>query len=286
MTDIKKAREFWYEMLRDTNKDSTVKPRAYFLASVANNLTDLIKNRDQIMERINRSTNPGTRWKNLMHIMSVLELNDMPKTVYNDVKQEMYDAMLANQRDNTKTKRQLERFKPLPELQAIILDRLKKEPLSTPLMAVACYVLQPALRNDWFDMGVTKSCDARSGNWICKRGKNFTIVMNEYKNSFTFGHREIKVTDELSPWLSKWLNTGGERKKVFTGYTDNAFGKMLSRASKVYFGQPLTINDFRHIWEIHFQTDPRYAVMSMKEKDALHAKLLHTTEAAMLYNVV
>lgn len=285
---VQDARTYYLQLLDGTAKESTVKPRAYFLASFTKNVNDLLDSKT-VMERINQSDNPGTRWKNLMHVLAALEAADLPKTNYDDVKQKMYEEALANTRDTTKTKKQVDRFRPLPELQQILLNELKTKPLSRELVALACYVLQPAIRNDWFDMRVTnkKSDTKNGGNWLHKTSRNkMTLIMQDYKNAFAFGRREIPITKELSPWLRMWLNTGDERDRVFRNMSDNVFGKMLARASKNVFGQPLTINDFRHIWEIHFQTDPKYATMSVADKDKLHAQLLHSTEAAMLYNTV
>jgi len=52
-------------------------------------------------------------------------------------------------------------------------------------------------------------------------------------------------------------------------------------------GKPigLSINDFRHLWEIHIQTDPTYSKLSKDARDKIHAELLHSTHMGQLYNV-
>jgi hypothetical protein len=52
------------------------------------------------------------------------------------------------------------------------------------------------------------------------------------------------------------------------------------------FGKPLTINDYRHIFEIAIQKDPNYKDMTIAEKEKLHESLLHNHNTALRYNLI
>ncbi|GMF12190.1 unnamed protein product [Phytophthora lilii] len=47
-----------------------------------------------------------------------------------------------------------------------------------------------------------------------------------------------------------------------------------------YNGKPMSMNMIRHIAESHLIQSPGYAKLTNREKNALHAKLLHSTMAA------
>lgn len=264
-------------------KDSTLIPRVKFLADFTTNINQLTKK--NIIERLNRSSNPGTRWKNLMHVEAALKEAGIESPIDKELRDAMYQASFDNTRDTSKNKKQVDRFQPLEELQKTLIDRLNESGPTQELMMLAVYVLQPAIRNDWYDMKITtKLADAKTGgNWLHVRKTKLTLIMQEYKNDKNMGKVMIPITNELTPWLNRWIKG---RERVFDINNDNSFGKALSRASQRVFGQPLTINDFRHIWEIAIQTDPSYATKTAAEKDSIHRMLLHSTEAAMLYNVV
>jgi hypothetical protein len=62
--------------------------------------------------------------------------------------------------------------------------------------------------------------------------------------------------------------------------------RQIARFSDRIFGKPLTINDFRHSWEMQIQNSIEYQRASVEERKEMHAKLLHGHAIALQYNRV
>jgi hypothetical protein len=62
--------------------------------------------------------------------------------------------------------------------------------------------------------------------------------------------------------------------------------KRVKTVSEQYFMKPLSINDYRHIWEISIQNDEHYNKLNLNDREALHKQLLHSMNTALKYNRV
>ncbi|GMF22535.1 unnamed protein product [Phytophthora lilii] len=62
--------------------------------------------------------------------------------------------------------------------------------------------------------------------------------------------------------------------------SSNSFNQVLSKLFVKYNGKPMSMNMIRHIAESHLIQSPAYAKLTNREKNDLHAKLLHSTMAA------
>jgi hypothetical protein len=126
------------------------------------------------------------------------------------------------------------------------------------------------------------------------------IILNKYKTAKTYGRQEIKLTPKLTKLLKIWIDLLkkliGKKPTYALGYSiisngvehssnEDSLRKKLGRYTEFIFGIKLTINDFRHLWEIDIQTNPKYAKMTLEERRAMHMKLLHGLDIAQSYNV-
>lgn len=172
------------------------------------------------------------------------------------------------------------------------------------LLTVAVYALQPPLRSDWFALKIVKRLgdikDSDSNFIYIKNQSRMKLILNEYKTAYLTGTRSIEIEDpDLRRYIYGWykiLTVLVEEPAYLLGYTitktaivynenTETTRRTIPIISQKVFGKPLTINDFRHIYEINLQTDPRYAKMTQAERNTEHAKLLHSTPTAQLYNV-
>lgn len=170
------------------------------------------------------------------------------------------------------------------------------------LVTMAVYLLQPALRNDWAQLHIVKSTTklTNNKNYLYTRGKVMRLIMSVYKNSKSMGKQVINIKPELAELLLIWFSVievmTKEKPKYVLQYTitkdkfeyvdsDDAMRRNIPRIAQRVFNINLSINDMRHLWEINYQTDPKYATLTQAEKNELHRELLHSSAIAQLYNV-
>jgi hypothetical protein len=163
------------------------------------------------------------------------------------------------------------------------------------LVLLHCYVHQPALRNDYGTLHITRKVIGltKDHNWIqFRKNGTIAIVMNQYKNVKSLGKQTIEINSPRLRWalhywwdlLTRLLST---KPVTLFYYTINAnhtikpvadarsLSRQLPRFSEKYLTKPLTINDYRHIWETHIQGTDAYKKMTVNERTAMHNKLLH-----------
>lgn len=131
------------------------------------------------------------------------------------------------------------------------------------------------------------------------------LFLNQFKNVKPMGAQILDLdapTTQLIKDFTRFLkDTLGQspRKilwRVYNGrpgefeYTSNntgGFSQVLSRIFVKYNGKPMSMNMIRHIVESNIIQAPGYAKLTNKEKHALHAKLLHSSQAANIsYNKI
>ena len=170
------------------------------------------------------------------------------------------------------------------------------------LVVLALYTLQPPLRNDYAFLKVvdTKSDFDKGSNYIAINQNTVTLCLNKYKTAKTYGQRIMSIEDKL---LAKSIRTFtkvnekligikpefafGYHYSVRTGVFhtgNNSIQVQLPKWSKEAFGKDLSINDYRHLYELTLQRSPEYQLMTEEQKEAEHLKLLHSGVVARAYN--
>ncbi|EGZ06626.1 hypothetical protein PHYSODRAFT_319470 [Phytophthora sojae] len=124
-----------------------------------------------------------------------------------------------------------------------------------------------------------------------------TLHLNDFKNVRLMGPQTIQLDSTTMSLIKSYLdfltNTLGEQPskllwRIFNrqpgeyDYTtsSNSFSQVLSKLFMKYNGKPMSMNMIRHIAESHLIQSPTYAKLTNREKNDLHAKLLHSTMAA------
>jgi len=176
------------------------------------------------------------------------------------------------------------------------------------IVICACYLLQPALRNDWAGLQLTGKVKGlpTDKNFLYMRAGKLVLVLNLYKNAGSMGHQKIEINHNqlkglLTFWItliklhSKELNLAPiehpfyyfvSKNKFYHNANEDTMRRSIPEITKRVLGQTFTINDFRHLWEISIQQDPAYATMTLAQKNELHRQLLHSPGAALEYNVI
>lgn len=172
------------------------------------------------------------------------------------------------------------------------------------LLSLAMYILQPAIRNDYNDINIisAKNQATNDKNYIHIRPTKSVLILNNYKTANAYGKQEIEIqSDKLIKLINHWVQLltfllKQKPTKLFyykitktNIQSENgldAIRKALGRNSELYLGQKLTINDFRHLWEIDIQTNPKYSKYTVEQKKQIHMRLLHSMDIAQKYNVI
>lgn len=301
-----------------------------------------------VLARIEDTENVGTRFNRFNYILSAIELvNPSPitKKAENFYRKQYakYDE-LKNQskNDNRMTQKQIDTFDDLGNMQSILATKFEElfdkykiknkkptkadfERLSSiskkgdnwyrfgneyqELMIMACYVFQPALRDNWshmhFASSITKTKDQSNNYFRFNRSWSECVIhMNMFKNVSIMGKNvQIPCTrpfvELMRGWYQFLLLSNGEApeypflydinmlaKSVIWIDSKNGLTQRIKRASKNVFGKDLNINAFRHIWEIHFHNDPQYKNNTIAESEQLHRMLLHSYDTAKRYALI
>lgn len=325
-------------ILAGSAADSTLDKRIRYLYNLSKNYPDIedstfLNDADNIIKVINKSDNVDTKWNSLWHVMALINAN--PKLITEAAKNKYTNLIetLRIQRDikhsrNYKTENQKEtlkvtlvdRQKQLDELieelfkryeipykliapkDLIKFDKFKFAKELDRLVLIACYLYQPAVRNDWHNLEIISAIknSTNDRNYLYASGDTMKIILNKYKTAKTYGRQEIKLTPKLTKLLKIWIDLLkkliGKKPTYALGYSitsnsvehssnEDSLRKKLGRYTDTIFGIKLTINDFRHLWEIDIQTNPKYAKMTLEERQAMHMKLLHGLDIAQSYNV-
>ena len=174
------------------------------------------------------------------------------------------------------------------------------------IVLMACYVYQPALRNNYGDLHIANSRTAKATdrNWLVvnKRSKTMHLIMNKYKNVYAMGQQNLEFTPKLTILMFQWLSVLtaclNENPKHPLLYSFAANGKceylpntgsiqkQIPRVFKKYTGKAIGINDMRHSWEKFIQDSDDYRRMTVNQKKELHRMLLHSFEVGQRYNLL
>lgn len=176
------------------------------------------------------------------------------------------------------------------------------------IIICACYLLQPSLRNDWAGLKLTNHIKGlpTNQNFLYSRAGRMVIILNLYKNASLMGQQQIEIKHtQLKKLLSFWISLikmySSEldfdaieypfyyfisKAKFYRNVNEDTMRRAIPVLTKKVLGQTLSINDFRHLWEIAIQQDPAYATMTLAQKTELHRQLLHSAGTALEYNVI
>ena len=176
------------------------------------------------------------------------------------------------------------------------------------LAIMSCYVYQPALRNNFglmkttFQKKTALTDTEYNYYYIDRRNKKTFIIMNNYKNVAYMGKGFlIEVDKRLQNVMTNWLEllrfivpdleyifyySISSDGKVKHSNNMSTIGRTIPRIFEKYTGQPLSINDLRHIHEIAIQKSDVYKNATVAEREKIHAMLLHGHLTGIRYNLL
>jgi hypothetical protein len=295
---------------------STVKNRAAFLLKIGVKRIGqsidyaALQHVDDIMAVINETENPNTRSTRLFHVLEMIKLTDNATLLKKYLKfvPAIKKASIAAQQDTTlENDPKSERYIPLADLQNSIVsvDAIKRAYSAgvksyQDYLIMCLYVLTPALRNDYHGLQiVSKAADLTNDtNYLVLNRRVCYVYLTQYKNSKANGPVKVQLSKYCQSVIRRLMAMYKQMKLEPTylinhiamgrlsPMTESALQKRIPIVSAKYFGQPLSINDYRHIWEMHIQASDEYKTISVSDKEKLHSNLLHSLNTAIRYNRV
>jgi hypothetical protein len=321
----------------DKYATTTLRKRVSFLTQLANGATDIrfLNDTKRILEKLNSYSNPSTRWTLFMHIVEAMKIDPSlitPETrkIYDDAITKLKPNYTSHVANNVKTERETKLLDTtLPKQQELlkkaISDHFEKyhvpyKPLTEAIVKklgagfiqfasglqdltyLSAYLFQPALRSNYASMRITtKAVNDKEHNYLFKRGRHMIIKMRKYKNSKSFGDKDITVRPDFAEVLNIWLSTLKYLLKIkkmpehLIHYSissngvkwignDDSLARNIPRISERILGRDYNIDGFRKLWETHIQRSDEYAEYTREKRNAVHAEMLHTPYIAELYN--
>lgn len=195
-----------------------------------------------------------------------------------------------------------ESFKSLiNEINNLNIDELTPAILNEVVnyMLLSLYINQPPIRNDFAKCKIisNKKSITDKGNYFLITSKTMYFYLNEYKNKKILGSVRINISKVNQQYLRYYLALIKKIYKhlpeyIFNNYkqtdivplTEEPIIKRLMKLSNHLFGKPLSVNAYRHIYEIYLQNDPNYNKLTIAQKNNLHKQSLHSTITAQAYN--
>lgn len=299
-------------------------PRIGFLANAGLSPTsyDTLKDPAEFMKsHVFNSNVPTTRATRMWHVITFLDAIGQRElaATYHNLKNPIMMASRAMQEDTTTSVRADRYEVPLSQLRKILLEnRPPKLVRSTDYnqtldriralqsyIILALYVLEPPPRNDIWNLRLVdakgKASDKTSNYAIVPRSGGVTLVFQDYKNSRLLGRIERKLKDEstigaIRDLVKLYGDVLGHKPEFLLNMitrddeikpdNSDAMSKRIALLSKRMFGKPLSINDYRHLYEINLQGGDEYKGMSYTDKKAAHGELMHGVDTALKYNRV
>jgi hypothetical protein len=153
---------------------------------------------------------------------------------------------------------------------------------SDETLIAALYTLNPPVRADYGEMTVHVETTSGKGNELILKGRKTSVFLfRDYKTSATYGEVRIPV----SPQLFDVLVADGvaERPTVLhKTRTPHALGILVNKVFSEITGKNVGIDILRHAYIIeHF---PK--MTTIKQKDELAKKMLHSRDRQEKYNLV
>lgn len=203
---------------------------------------------------------------------------DIPFSIANDIKF-IYDKLFLSYDEIDNLKTLSAKFKYLRMLTDYIIAVLYCHQYSVRA-DYATVLLKPSKTENWYD--VNKS----------------VIHFNDFKNVKKMGPQAWAVDEKIKIQLREYISilnyiidspkrllymVGAKTIKPFSRET---FAIYIARILFKYTKKKISINTLRHIHETKILSSPDYNRLSINDKKALHARMLHSTATGQDYNKI
>jgi hypothetical protein len=209
-----------------------------------------------------------------------------PKEYQNEIDR-LYKGQNEKDKNQELSEKQSENFVPydrLLEVQRYWADKTDKSDSQWKKYVVASlYTLNAPVRSDYGEVRVYGRTDSRrsTGNELIWRKKKPVFIFRDYKTSADYGVVSIPLSKELTAVIGEWFGHLGKVPKYLLDdkLTSNALLGHIEDAF-VSTGKKVGVNLLRHAYIVHHY--PR--LKSIKEKEELARRMLHSKERQELYN--
>jgi hypothetical protein len=268
---------------------------------------------------LSKYDNPNTRKNKVLDLRSILNLIGDDKTIkkydlLNQILIKDSDDFRANNIIQDKNKDKIISYSNLLELPKIISDNiifvysklfLNNEDINnlksiqakykylknlTEYMISSLYLNGDApVRANWSNVQIDKHDN--NINWY--DSKTGFIHWNQFKNIKSFGPRSWKLSTNNVKNLNNYLKVLKHiindphyvlyqipTTTTFHSFTPEKFSTYFKKINIKYLKKPLTINDYRKIYESHIINNPNYNNLTNEDKNKIHERLLHSTSTA------
>ena len=307
----------WTELFKDVKlSPTTIKSRVSFLNRLGT-IQDLSVYAKTIKKVNGFTKNDNTLSTYLFHITEGIRLADPDHKIvgqrvfdkYDKLKSELKQKAINLSNNNILTDKHKAKYVAINNLQIIIRERfieLENNPKDAlyyakefqNLCILACYVFQPPLRTDWYNIRVVKTAanlSDKENYYVLSTNKLIINISKTNAKQFV-----IDVRPELSQILKHWIKTKNnigitdphlfyyeiKKNEIKRIVNRNTFGIKVKRGFKHYMNENLTINDMRHIYEIELQASDAYKKMTFAAKEIAHNELLHSLCIGLKYNLI
>jgi len=206
---------------------------------------------------------------------------------YQDEIDRLYGLQNKKDKEQELSETQVSNFVPYEDLLKVQQRLAAKENKSDgdwmDYLIASLYTLTPPVRADYgqVQIGMKRSA-TKTGNqllWGLKSGDYF--IFKDYKTSKTHGVVEVRVPPALHSVIEEWFAHLGKVPKHLLGrpYTSNDLLGLIQRAFRST-KKDVGVNLLRHAYIKHHLP----GLKSIKEKDELALKMLHSKERQEMYN--
>jgi hypothetical protein len=313
------------DSLFNDKSENTKKERIRFLTKIGvidlENY-DVLNNIKNIFDTfIYNSNSKGTQKTRIFHIIEFLKLTDNKDLLdlYKKNSTGIINAAIDIEKSNTTTKQDryikldilqnnLKEFTPKKLTLKMFMLLTRKEQVNyisklANYILLSLYVFTPAIRNNYYGLNVIDNknmIDKKSNlNYMIVNKASVYLYLQNYKNHHSLGSIRIDIDKETQKLIKSYITLLefllGKMPEYFLYHIsnnkieplkENATKNKIIDLSKQVFNTPLSINDYRHIWEISIQNSEEYKNMSYIQKEKTHRKLLHSLDTAMKYNIL
>ena len=281
---------------------------------------DFLNNYDNVIRFIEKEYKTNSSIKGYyICIYSVIKDSNFEK----NVKKIYYNKMIEfrnktneETKENKKTKKQHDNWldwkdvQTLPGLIKAEMDNLgklttkrdkkKHFALYMQYMVAILYTKIPPIRLDYHNMKIIEDDDFDIGdnkfikfNYILVKNGLISLFLNDYKNFHIMGKIRLEYPKEVVKEILDWIqylkdNSHRHDYLIYSAkstklFSSNAFGQYLERIFIKFLKKEITVNTLRHIYETEIITSRNYNKKTLKEKEKIHSKLLHSFKTAQEY---
>lgn len=163
--------------------------------------------------------------------------------------------------------------------------------------------LENPIRNNLSNLVIIDHLDQATNdelNYIVINKNQVIIILNKFKNSDAFGQSRVVFTNALDAKIryfiklknifdDRYIKGGISKSSLFYHISSKKLEPLSSDSmvhkvkdiSNKFFGVPISINDYRRIWETRLMKSQKYLKMTNEERDLQHRRIQHGTAVAI-----